>query len=129
MSDMSDFSDSQAAWKRLTERVGAQHWPASTLYVVATPIGNLGDLSLRARETLVRCDVIADEDTRASRSLQDAWGVATLLMAAHRHNEATAAPSIAERLALGERAALVSHRQAECRVRKEAGSLCRFRWR
>src|SRR3546814_9866247 len=77
MSDMSDFSDFQAAWKRLTERVGAQHWPASTLYVVATPIGNLGDLSLRARETLVRCDVIAAEDTRASRSLLDAWGVAT----------------------------------------------------
>src|SRR3546814_11727750 len=74
MSDMSDFSDSQAAWKRLTERVGAQHWPASTLYVVATPIGNLGDLSLRARETLVRCDVIAAEDTRASRRLLDAGG-------------------------------------------------------
>src|SRR3546814_19872562 len=90
MSDMSDFSDSQAAWKRLTERVGAQHWPASTLYVVATPIGNLGDLSLRARETLVRFDVIAAEDPRASRSLLAAWGVATPPIAATRPNAPTA---------------------------------------
>src|SRR3546814_17378573 len=85
-------SSDLAAWKRLTERVGAQHWPASTLYVVATPIGNLGDLSLRARDTLVRCDVIAAEDTRATRSLMDAWGFAPPLMAAPPHNAATAAP-------------------------------------
>src|SRR5690606_33644960 len=108
MSDMTDFSASQAAWKRLTERMGAQNWPASTLYVVATPIGNLGDLSLRACETLTRCDVIAAEDTRASRSLLDAWGIATPLMAAHRHNEASAAQTIVERLERGERVALVS---------------------
>src|SRR3546814_18792972 len=86
MSDMSDFSDSQAAWKRLTERVGAQHWPASTLYVVATPIGNLGALSLPTSETLVRCDVIAAEDTRDIRRLLVAWGVSTPLMTAHPHN-------------------------------------------
>lgn len=86
----------------------AQNWPASTLYVVATPIGNLGDLSLRACETLARCDVIAAEDTRASRSLLEAWGIATPLMAAHRHNEASAAQSIVERLERGERVALVS---------------------
>ncbi len=108
MSDMTDFSASQGASKRLTERMGAQNWPASTLYVVATPIGNLGDLSLRACETLARCDVIAAEDTRASRGLLDAWGIATPLMAAHRHNEASAAQSIVERLARGERVALVS---------------------
>lgn len=108
MSDTTDFSASQAAWKRLTGRMEAQNWPASTLYVVATPIGNLGDLSLRACETLARCDVIAAEDTRASRSLLEAWGIATPLMAAHRHNEASAAQSIVGRLERGERVALVS---------------------
>jgi 16S rRNA (cytidine1402-2'-O)-methyltransferase len=78
------------------------------LYVVATPIGNLGDLGLRAWETLVRADVIAAEDTRESRTLLDAWGIATPLMAAHRHNEAAAAQAICERLAQGQRVALVS---------------------
>ncbi|HUH59386.1 MAG TPA: 16S rRNA (cytidine(1402)-2'-O)-methyltransferase [Candidimonas sp.] len=108
MSDTSEISDIPATWKRLTERVDAQHWPAATLYVVATPIGNLGDLSLRAWQTLVRCDVIAAEDTRASRPLMDAWGIDTPLMAAHRHNEAEAAQAIVERLEKGERIALVS---------------------
>lgn len=108
MSEMNEFSDSQATWKRLTERVSAQSWPAATLYVVATPIGNLGDLSLRAWQTLARCDVIAAEDTRASRALMDAWGVRTPLIAAHRHNEAAAAQAIVARLAQGERVALVS---------------------
>ncbi|WP_406939689.1 SAM-dependent methyltransferase, partial [Bordetella pertussis] len=46
-------------------------WPAATLYVIATPIGNLGDLGLRAWQALVRADVIAAEDTRASRTLLD----------------------------------------------------------
>ena len=67
--------------------------------MVATPIGNLGDLGLRAWHALQRADVIAAEDTRASRKLLDAWGVGTPLMAAHRHNEASAAQAICERLA------------------------------
>lgn len=108
MSEIREFSDSQATWKRLTERVDGQSWPAASLYVVATPIGNLGDLSLRAWQALARCDVIAAEDTRASRALMDAWGVSTPLMAAHRHNEAAAAQAIVARLAAGERVALVS---------------------
>ncbi|RTZ43127.1 16S rRNA (cytidine(1402)-2'-O)-methyltransferase [Candidimonas sp. SYP-B2681] len=108
MSETPDFPDTPTTWKRLTERVDAQHWPTSTLYVVATPIGNLGDLSLRAWQTLARCDVIAAEDTRASRPLLDAWGVSTPLIAAHRHNEAEAAQAIVERLSRGERVALVS---------------------
>jgi len=57
---------------------------------------------------LQRADVIAAEDTRASRALLDAWGVGTPLMAAHRHNEAAAAQAICERLAQGQRVALVS---------------------
>lgn len=96
------------AWTRIAERVVGQHWPASTLYVVATPIGNLGDLGLRAWHALQLADVIAAEDTRASRALLDAWGVNTPLMAAHRHNEAAAAQAICERLAQGQRVALVS---------------------
>lgn len=96
------------AWRRVAERVDGQHWPEGALYVVATPIGNLGDLGLRAWQALVRADVIAAEDTRASRVLMDAWGVGTPLMAAHRHNEAAAAQDVVARLARGERVALVS---------------------
>lgn len=96
------------AWSRMSERVAVQHWPESTLYVVATPIGNLADLGLRAWHALTQADVIAAEDTRSSRSLLDAWGISTPLMAAHRHNEASAAQAICQRLAQGQRVALVS---------------------
>ncbi|OWT59043.1 16S rRNA (cytidine(1402)-2'-O)-methyltransferase [Candidimonas nitroreducens] len=108
MNDASRFAEPPASWNDLIERVGAQAWPQATLYVVATPIGNLGDLSLRAWQALRRCDVIAAEDTRASRTLLQAWGVDTPLMAAHRHNEAEAAQAIVQRLAEGQRVALVS---------------------
>jgi len=95
-------------WSRLASRVDAQSWPAACLYVVATPIGNLGDLTLRAWQALCRADIIAAEDTRATRVLLDAWGIQTPLMASHRHNEAQAAESIVQRLQSGERVALVS---------------------
>lgn len=108
MNQSADSAYAAATWNRLTQRMEEQSWPASTLYVIATPIGNLGDLSLRAVEALRRCDVIAAEDTRASRALLDAWGVATPLTAAHRHNEAGAAQSIIDRLSAGERVALIS---------------------
>jgi len=75
------------AWTRVTERVAGQHWPSGTLYVVATPIGNLGDLGLRAWQALARADVIAAEDTRASRTLLDGWGVTTVFMAWDGQNE------------------------------------------
>ncbi len=110
-----DFSMTQASldetaltWKRHAEQVAGQHWPEASLYVVATPIGNLGDLSLRAWEALRRCDAIAAEDTRTTRQLLDAWGISTPLMAAHRHNEQQAAELIIQRLSGGERIALVS---------------------
>lgn len=96
------------AWRRMAERVASQHWPEAALYVVATPIGNLGDLGLRAWQALTQADVIAAEDTRSSRSLLDAWGISTPLMAAHRHNEAAAAQAICQRLEQGQRVALVS---------------------
>ena len=100
--------DLPAAWLRVGQRVDAQSWPTHALYVVATPIGNLGDLTLRGWQALDRADVIAAEDTRASRTLMDAWGITTPLIAVHRHNEATAALAIVERLQAGQRVALVS---------------------
>lgn len=108
MNDSKPLTEAPSTWKRLADRVAAQHWPAPALYVVATPIGNLGDMGLRAWQALQRCDVIAAEDTRSSRPLLDAWGVGTPLMAAHRHNEAAAAQAIVQRLEAGERVALIS---------------------
>lgn len=96
------------AWARVGSRVDAQSWPTHALYVVATPIGNLGDLTLRAWQALDRADIIAAEDTRATRILLEAWGISTPLMAAHRHNESSAAQAIVERLQSGQRVALVS---------------------
>lgn len=75
---------------------------------MATPIGNLVDLGLRAWQALLRCDVIAAEDTRVSRTLLDAWGIGTPLMAAHKHNEAQAGQAMIERLEQGERVALIT---------------------
>ena len=69
------------AWQRVGQRVDEQSWPTHALYVVATPIGNLGDLTLRGWQALDRADVIAAEDTRASRTLMDAWGISTPLIA------------------------------------------------
>jgi 16S rRNA (cytidine1402-2'-O)-methyltransferase len=102
------LDDVPEAWQRVGERVDAQLWPTHALYVVATPIGNLGDLTLRAWQALSRADIIAAEDTRATRILLDAWGISTPLMAAHRHNESSAAAAIVERLSGGQRVALVS---------------------
>jgi 16S rRNA (cytidine1402-2'-O)-methyltransferase len=84
------------------------------LYVVATPLGNLGDISLRAVETLRTANLIAAEDTRHSRHLLQAHGIATKLLAVHEHNEAGAAPRILERLAAGEKVALITDAGTPC---------------
>jgi len=78
------------------------------LQVVATPIGNLADLSARAREALAGADVIAAEDTRHTAALLKAVGVATPLLSLHEHNESQRAPALLARLAAGESVALVS---------------------
>jgi 16S rRNA (cytidine1402-2'-O)-methyltransferase len=78
------------------------------LYLVATPIGNLGDISLRALEVLAAADVIACEDTRVTRKLTERYGIATPLTAYHEHNAAEARPKILTRLAQGQTVALVS---------------------
>jgi 16S rRNA (cytidine1402-2'-O)-methyltransferase len=83
--------------------------PASgVLYVVATPIGNLGDLSPRAREVLASVAVIAAEDTRHTRQLLQSCGIATPLTSLHEHNEAHKAAELIGRLQAGESVALVS---------------------
>ena len=78
------------------------------LYLVATPIGNLGDITLRALEVLAGADVIACEDTRVTRKLADRFGIATPLTPYHEHNAAEARPKLLARLARGEAVALVS---------------------
>jgi 16S rRNA (cytidine1402-2'-O)-methyltransferase len=78
------------------------------LYVVATPIGNLGDLSARAREALAGAALIAAEDTRHTGVLLKAFGIATPMVSLHDHNEAQRAPELVERLRGGESIALVS---------------------
>ncbi len=78
------------------------------LYLVATPIGNLGDISLRALELLAAADVIACEDTRVTRKLTERYGIATPLMAYHEHNAGEARPKIIAKLDEGQVVALVS---------------------
>jgi 16S rRNA (cytidine1402-2'-O)-methyltransferase len=81
---------------------------AGGLYLVATPIGNLRDVTLRALETLAGADAIACEDTRVSRKLLDHYGITTALTPYHEHNATAARPKILARLAAGESIALVS---------------------
>ena len=78
------------------------------LYLVATPIGNLGDITLRALETLAGVDIIACEDTRVSRRLTERFGISASLTPYHEHNAAVARPKILDRLAQGGSVALVS---------------------
>jgi 16S rRNA (cytidine1402-2'-O)-methyltransferase len=78
------------------------------LYVVATPIGNLADLSQRARETLQNCGLVAAEDTRHTGGLMAHYGIKTPLQSLHEHNEAQRAAELVPRLLAGESVALVS---------------------
>ena len=85
-----------------------QHYPEATLYVVATPIGNLADISLRALHAMQLADAIACEDTRHTQPLLRHYGIDKPLLAVHEHNEAQAAGLVIERLQRGERVAYVS---------------------
>lgn len=91
---------------------GQQSYPTGALYIVATPIGNLADVSLRALAVLQRADAIACEDTRHTGQMLWAYGLATgasrPLLALHQHNEASAAQEVLTRLASGQRVAYVS---------------------
>ncbi len=92
----------------LIEAVTRQQYPAGTFYVVATPIGNIADISLRALHLLSLADAIACEDTRNTAQLLSRYGIQKPLIAAHQHNEREVAGKILQRLQAGERIALVS---------------------
>ena len=81
---------------------------AAGLYLVATPIGNLRDITLRALEMLAAADLVACEDTRVTRKLFDHYGLSAPLMPYHDHNAETARPKILARIAAGDAVALVS---------------------
>src|SRR3954465_11186042 len=82
--------------------------PVPGLYLVATPIGNLGDITLRALETLAGVDIIACEDSRITRRLTERYAISAQLKPYHEHNAAAARPKILEQLAQGAAVALVS---------------------
>ena len=93
------------------DAAAAQHYPQGTLYVVATPIGNLADITLRALHVLQLADAIACEDTRHTQALLRAYGIdksSAQLLAVHQHNEAEAALAVVQRLQQGQRIAYVS---------------------
>jgi 16S rRNA (cytidine1402-2'-O)-methyltransferase len=92
------------------EALQNQDFPMSSLYMVATPIGNLADITLRALHTLAICDFIACEDTRLGKVLLQSYGIekkSTAWIALHQHNEADQAPHIINHLKQGSRVAYI----------------------
>ena len=93
------------------EAAASQHYPQAALYIVATPIGNLADISFRALHVLQIADAVACEDTRHTQTMLRAYGIdrpGAQLLAVHEHNEAEAAQHVVERLQRGERVAYAS---------------------
>src|ERR1700731_2496271 len=82
------------------QNIAAREMPPG-LYLVATPIGNLGDVTLRALETLAGVEVVACEDSRVTRRLFERYAITTPLITYHDHNAETARPKILARLAAG----------------------------
>lgn len=92
----------------LSADAARQDYPASTLYVIALPIGNRADITVRALACLARADAVAAEDTRTARQLLHYYGIDKPMIAAHRHNEHEAAAALVTRIAGGARVAYVS---------------------
>jgi 16S rRNA (cytidine1402-2'-O)-methyltransferase len=100
-----------SALRAASEAAAGQNYPPGTLYMVATPIGNLADITLRALHVLQIADTIACEDTRHSQALLRAYGITKTgaqLLALHQHNESGAAQTVIERLRQGQRVAYAS---------------------
>ena len=100
-----------SALQAALEAAGQQNYPPGALYVVATPIGNLADITLRALHVLQLADTVACEDTRHTQALLRAYGIdksPTQLLAVHQHNEAQAAQTVIDRLHQGQRVAYAS---------------------
>ena len=91
--------DPSLVLRAAADAAGAQQYPAPALYVVATPIGNLADLTLRAIHVLSIVDALACEDTRVSAGLLRHLGLDKPLIALHQHNESEAAARVLQRLA------------------------------
>src|SRR5579871_3036443 len=94
--------------KRRANSAAEQGRASGVLFVIATPIGNLGDLSERARQTLAAVEVVAAEDTRHTLQLLQACGLSRPLVSLHEHNEAQRLPELLSRLLAGSQIALVS---------------------
>ncbi|TFV96525.1 16S rRNA (cytidine(1402)-2'-O)-methyltransferase [Oxalobacteraceae bacterium OM1] len=92
----------------MMQDLARQAFPSSALYVIATPIGNAADITLRALHVLGLVDAVACEDTRNTAQLLHRYGLSKELLAAHEHNEREAAARIVDRLQQGQRIALVS---------------------
>ena len=99
------------ALRAAADAAGGQNYRPGSLFVVATPIGNLADISLRALHVLQLADVVACEDTRHTQAMLRAYGIdkaPSQLLAVHQHNEAQAADTVVGRLQQGARIAYVS---------------------
>ncbi len=105
---MTPLTTSTASFLPIMQEVSQQLYPLSTLYVVATPIGNAGDITLRAIHMLALADAVACEDTRNTAHLLTRYGLSKELIAVHEHNEREAADKLIARLQAGQRIALVS---------------------
>ncbi|MDE2605253.1 MAG: 16S rRNA (cytidine(1402)-2'-O)-methyltransferase [Burkholderiales bacterium] len=98
-----------AALAGARDAAAAQHYPQGSLYVVATPIGNLADIGLRALHVLQLVDAVACEDTRHTQALLRAYGIEkSAWLSVHRHNEAQGAQEVVARLQQGQRVAYAS---------------------
>ena len=91
-----------------------QSLPEQTLFIVGVPIGNLGDITLRALWTLTKCNRIAAEDTRETRKLLDKFGISVPLISVREHNEREGAEQLLHYLSQGERIALVTDAGTPC---------------
>jgi 16S rRNA (cytidine1402-2'-O)-methyltransferase len=107
MNDPLNFS-LMASVSKLADELELQQFPQSALYVIATPIGNVSDISLRALKVLSMVEEIACEDTRNTSQLLNRYGISKKCFAAHQHNERSVAEKIVQQLRNGARIALVS---------------------
>lgn len=105
---MTETQSSQIAQLPVMGEAAQQSYPTATLYVVATPIGNVTDITLRALHVLLLADVVACEDTRKTGALLTRFGLNKQMLAAHQHNEREVAEKLVARLRAGERVALLS---------------------
>lgn len=105
---MTETQSSQIAQLPVIGEAAHQSYPTATLYIVATPIGNVTDISLRALQVLALVDAVACEDTRNTGNLLTRFGLSKPMIAAHQHNEREVADKLIARLLGGERIALVS---------------------